>query len=154
MLSKDTLDKIVTVAIQNTDALIDILGNAPEIAPDDKNTLISELRHFKTALKDQATGSELKAESEHGTPVCDRDTVYDAIDSERDYQDARKGNARRHDDRPMSVGEFIACMETYLTKARDAWARAGGVSRSLHEIRKVAALAVHCMEQHGAPMRE
>lgn len=87
--------------------------------------------------------------------VASRAEVYSAIDGERDYQDAGKGNARRHPESPkaMSVGEFILCMEEYLAKARLEWAKAGGIPLALHDIRKVTALGVQCMELHGAPRR-
>jgi hypothetical protein len=87
-------------------------------------------------------------------PQASRTRVYSAVDSERLYQDAGKGNAARHDEKAMSPGEFIVCMEEYLAKARAAWCKAGGVEPSLHEIRKVTALGVHCMELHGAPFRD
>lgn len=83
-----------------------------------------------------------------------RSLAYKAIDTERDYQDAGKGNAARHEEKKMTVGEFICCMDEYISKARAEWVKAGGVPASLHDIRKVAGLAVQCMELHGAPLRQ
>lgn len=85
-----------------------------------------------------------------------RTEVYAAIDSERAYQDAGKGNAQRHPDadKAMTPGEFILCMEKCLADARDIWYTPQGGKKSLEFVRKVTALGVQCMELHGAPHRE
>lgn len=85
-----------------------------------------------------------------------RKDVFDAIDSERDYQDAKKGNAARgmvSDNREL--GSLILFMDTYVRKAKDAFSgpHPDGFHNALHEVRKVAALAVLAMELHGAPKR-
>ena len=79
-----------------------------------------------------------------------------AIVSEREYQEAGRGNARRHEgsDKRMTVGEFILCMEKCLADARAAWYTPTGSVDSLPFIRKVTALGVQAMDLHGAPMRE
>lgn len=83
-----------------------------------------------------------------------RSQVYAAIDSERDYQDAQRGNAKRHTDKPPMVpGEYILCMEKCLQDARDAWYKPDGGVACLDYIRKVAALGVACMEANGASPR-
>lgn len=83
-----------------------------------------------------------------------RAKVYNAIDSERDYQDAGRGNAKRHQDMPqMTPGEFILCMEECLKQAREVWYRPDGGQACLDSVRKVTALGVQCMEVHGAPFR-
>lgn len=84
-----------------------------------------------------------------------RSEVGDAVDSERDYQDAQMGNSKRHEGQPpMTPGEFILCMEKCLADARDVWYRPDGGKMCLDNIRKVTALGVQCMEMHGAPQRE
>jgi hypothetical protein len=84
----------------------------------------------------------------------DRERVYMAVDSERDYQDAQAGNAKRHEDQPpMTPGEFILCMEKCLQDARDAWYKPDGGRGCMEYIRKVTALGVQAMERHGAPKR-
>jgi hypothetical protein len=84
-----------------------------------------------------------------------RSEVYSAIDSERDYQDAQRGNAKRHEGQPaMTPGEYILCMEHALAEARSTWYRPDGGERSLESVRKVVALGVSAMEQHGAPRRD
>lgn len=90
------------------------------------------------------------------TRTTQREAAYAAIDSERDYQDAGMGNAKRHDKAPkaMSQGEFILCMEKCLADARAAWYKPDGGIACLPFVRKAAALGVQCMELHGAPERE
>lgn len=87
-------------------------------------------------------------------PKATRDDVYDAIDTERIYQDEGHGNAAT--DRPeKAVGEFILLMEEALAQGRAMHYRTPheGADCVLDFVRKVAALAVRCMEQHGAPLR-
>lgn len=83
-----------------------------------------------------------------------RESVYAAIDSERDYQEAGAGNARRHANMPgMTPGEIILCMEKCLQDARDAWYKPNGGEACIPFVRKVAGLAVQAMELYGAPQR-
>jgi len=89
-----------------------------------------------------------------------RSEVYAAIDSERDYQDrvwAENNPANpTHptDPRPLSIGEDILLIEEYARRARAKWT---GELRpeigALDIIRKIAGIAVRCMETHGAPKR-
>lgn len=85
-----------------------------------------------------------------------RDEVYALIDGERYYQDNvikpdinRTGSAGMH-----SVGEFLVMMDTYLKRAMRAWTEGAGDRDASDNIRKVAGIAVTCMEQNGAPERE
>lgn len=85
---------------------------------------------------------------------CTRSEVYDAIDSERAYQDDKwpidQGYA-------MQVGEHILLMAEYIDQARSLWSAESDDCpdpQALHAIRKVAGIAVRCMEQHGAPLRD
>lgn len=83
-----------------------------------------------------------------------RQEVYAAIDSERDYQDRIWRNAAGDGPNPLEVGEAILAMEDYLEQARKIWCREHKpCAQSLEFVRKVAGLAVSCMEQHGAPPR-
>lgn len=84
-----------------------------------------------------------------------REKVYEVIDGERDYQ------KRLHGNDPTAVNSFILYMEHYLTRAREIastcqdgnnYPGSPGQS-SLECVRKVVALGVACMEQHGAPKR-
>jgi hypothetical protein len=85
-----------------------------------------------------------------------REEVFHAIETERNYQDlVIAGDPRRHANSlpAHSVGDYLTMLATYLRKAQDAWTLNGGDELSLHEIRKIAGIAVHCMEDHGAPER-
>lgn len=79
-----------------------------------------------------------------------RNIVFDAIDSERDYQDGKWGTVQEH---PHEVGGWITLMRKLLTDAEAAWASSNGDAKALVEIRKVLAVGVACGEQHGLPRR-
>ena len=87
-----------------------------------------------------------------------RNEVYTAIDGERDYQRERWGDFTDLHGRPVpplnrSIDEFILYLEEYVLKARSA-SVSGDEAKGLDAVRKVAALAVACMEVHGAPQRK
>ena len=82
-----------------------------------------------------------------------RSDVYAAIDGERDYQDSLGPDRVEPSERPHSVGEYITMLSTYLRKAQDDWTLQAGEVAALHQIRKIAAIVVHCMEDNGAPRR-
>lgn len=81
-----------------------------------------------------------------------RETVYNVIDGERDYQD-NLPPTRRRENRQNSVPEYILMIEEYAAKARRAWNDETGDTSALHQVRKIGALAVACMEAHGWPER-
>ena len=85
-----------------------------------------------------------------------RNEVYAAIDSERDYQDAKWGNTLSNN-RPgkggRSIDEFAAYIVGYTNKMIDVVSTFGDPIKKLSTIRKIAGLCVACMEQHGAPFR-
>lgn len=86
--------------------------------------------------------------------MSSRARAYRAIDSERAYQNAQIGNAKRHEGQPaMTPGEYILCMEKCLLDARTEWYKPDGGKSCLEFVRKVTALGVSCMELHGAPLR-
>lgn len=88
--------------------------------------------------------------------MIQRSEVYAAIDGERDYQDAQKGNAARHEGAPtiQPVGEVLTYVRKCLRDAEEAAYRgATGAKDALPFVRKIAALSVYCMENHGAPKR-
>lgn len=73
-----------------------------------------------------------------------RNKVYTAIDGERAYQNMLNG-------RTLEIGEEILLLEEYVTRARVQWTGNFASEESiLHMIRKVAGIAVRCMEHHGA----
>lgn len=80
------------------------------------------------------------------------DKVIQAIDSERTYQDSFCKD-KGYDSHQTVEGELVL-MKTYLDKAFVAWSDNKGDEVCLDAIRKVAGIAVRCMEYHGAPLRK
>jgi hypothetical protein len=80
-----------------------------------------------------------------------REEVYKVIDGERKYQNSLKGN--RTDGSPKTVGDYLVMMDYYLAHAKEAWTANPGIKMVLPDVRKLAAIAVRCMEEHGAPKR-
>lgn len=80
-----------------------------------------------------------------------RAEVYSLIDGERDYQD--KLGPDRTDYVKRTVGDYLTMLTVYLRRAQDDWTNNSGNIQSLDEIRKIAGIAVHCMEDYGAPAR-
>ena len=100
--------------------------------------------------------SKLKAvPRDVATNVTTRKEVYKAVDSEREFQDSFVLPERQYY-QTHTLGEFILMLNQYAAQAQEKWThhKDTEVPESLHEVRKVAALAVRCMEQHGAPKRE
>lgn len=82
-----------------------------------------------------------------------RQEVYEAIDSERDYQKEVWGSVDGIDN-PMEVGSFLALLDIYLADAKDQFRREMKPEKeAIETMRKIASIAVNCMEQHGAPKR-
>jgi hypothetical protein len=79
-----------------------------------------------------------------------REKVYEAIDSERQYQDRKWGTVQEH---PHEVGGYLTLMRKLLADAEAAWASSNGDHRAMIEIRKVLAVGVACAEQHSMPGR-
>jgi hypothetical protein len=90
------------------------------------------------------------------TCVTTREEVYRAVDTEREFQDSFVLPERQYY-RTHTLGEFILMMGQYADQARAKWTRhtdaVDDFPESLHEVRKLVALGVRCMEQHGAPKR-
>jgi hypothetical protein len=92
---------------------------------------------------------DLAYNNAHNNPK--REEVYKAIDSERDYQDVLSSD--RTDGLPRSVGDYITMLQYYQHQLVEEWTMNPGNEQSLHVMRKIAGIAVHCMEDHGAPLR-
>lgn len=75
-----------------------------------------------------------------------RKDVIKLIDEERDYQDSLGSN--RTDGRIHSVAEDLVLMEVYLQKSFAEWANNPGDYAALKQIKKVAALAIRCLESN------
>lgn len=91
--------------------------------------------------------------------MTERSEVYKALDSERAYQNKRwcrtePEQAAGHN--PHSVIEWLSYMRYYIDKGLETATISNDPDASkqaLEFARKVAALGVVCMEQHGAPVR-
>jgi hypothetical protein len=87
-----------------------------------------------------------------------RSEVYAALDGERSYQDA-KGVANGGAPHQHELESFVIYMENYLHELKHdlsrIWCPDGKPPlKALHTLRKVTALGVAAMEQHGAPRRD
>lgn len=80
-----------------------------------------------------------------------REEVFELITSERDYQDSL--SSARTDGSTKTVGDYITMLSHYVNKMQEAWTMNPGNTAALDVMRKVGAIAVHCMEDHGAPAR-
>lgn len=87
--------------------------------------------------------------------MATRSAVYAALDSERAYQAFRWGE-QKHE-----LESFLLYMDDYLTRLKTVVSGADPTykdhdsiySEAIHRIRKITALGVAAMEQHGAPQR-
>ena len=90
--------------------------------------------------------------------MIDRITVYNLIDGEREYQDARwKESISPFGVRQHSATEWLVYMQDYLTEAMHTASRETDSHcnpRIMASIRKITAMGVAAMEQLGAPRRE
>ncbi len=90
------------------------------------------------------------------TSTASRQEVFDAIISEREYQKKRWGE-RQPDgtlqERRSSVCDYLVYMKHYFEKAFATATTHLGNDRALDEVRKIASLAVACMEDNGCKSR-
>ena len=84
--------------------------------------------------------------------MATRQEVYEAVDTEREYQDRLPQG--RTDGREHTVGEFLTMLQYYMTEAQKAWTTNAGDAAALHVVRKIAGISVNCMEKWGAPKRD
>lgn len=87
-----------------------------------------------------------------------RENVYKALDTERAYQDA-KGEAHGGRAHTHELEAYVIYMDDYLTELKHQlsriWVDDGEAPvEALHTLRKITALGVAAMEEHGAPCRE
>jgi hypothetical protein len=84
-----------------------------------------------------------------------REEVYKLIDGEREYQtNIIEKSPARHDGHKHTPGDYITMLSSYVNKLQQAWTDNGGNEPALDIMRKCAGIAVHCMEDHGAPPRK
>ena len=95
-------------------------------------------------------GYDLKCERK-----MERQEVYRCLDTERQYQDLRwtpRREANETPDESKPPAEWINYIEFHLNKAKEQ-VYFLNEEETLAELRKVAALAVRCLELHGCPER-
>ena len=81
--------------------------------------------------------------------------AFEAINSERNHQDKIWQALGNEGANPLSIGEFILLLSTYVDDAADQFRKERKPElNALNTIRKIAGIAVNCMEQHGAPLRK
>lgn len=80
-----------------------------------------------------------------------REQVFALIDGERDYQNAKPIHSHEQDV-ATPVASWLIYMETHLAKAKDRIYYLKP-DEALEEVRKVAALAVACMEHNETKPR-
>lgn len=83
--------------------------------------------------------------------------MFVALNTERAYQDA-KGIANGGEPHRHELESFVLYMDDYMTQLKNQLSRiwcADGKppAEALETLRKVTALGVAAMEQHGAPLR-
>ena len=86
-----------------------------------------------------------------------RAQVYEAIDSERAYQNTRWNDETTTTGGRHSLEEWFTYVEDYVREAQHILSREAKQNadpKALAIMRKVAGMAVCAMEQHGAPRRE
>lgn len=77
-----------------------------------------------------------------------RSDVFDAINSERDYQE----NLPRNTEKVQVPLEHLTIIKRIVRDMEDSWYDNPGKA-DMNFMRKIAAVAVRAMEQHGAPHR-
>ena len=90
--------------------------------------------------------------------MTDRIDVYAAIDAERDYQQNRWAagdlGATVADADTRSIDEWSLYLQRYVTQlVLHSADNPDERTEKLATMRKIAAMCVACMEQHGAPHR-
>jgi hypothetical protein len=83
--------------------------------------------------------------------MANRTDIYEAINAERRYQDNKWGHHKH------SVVEYLVYIRDYTEEALHKLSREDdfiGDEFALHSLRKITALGVACMEEHGVLSRE
>ena len=86
-----------------------------------------------------------------------RQEVYQLIDGERDYQDSRWNESTTTSKNKHTLEEWLVYIEDYVNEAKHILSRnarqdADPIVRGI--MRKIAAMAVCALEEHGASPRQ
>ncbi len=90
------------------------------------------------------------------TKVMERSEVYEALDSERDYQDLQGANLARPDmKKVLTVGETLFAIQCILHEAEPVWYKGSEPHPNAMELlRKIGGLAVQAGENYGMFKRQ
>jgi hypothetical protein len=86
-----------------------------------------------------------------------REDVYAAIDGERDYQEGWRDPSLTDSGGEHSIQEFLTYIQSYANEAVEVGCRKPdpvSIPFGKHALRKIAALAVSALEQHGVLLRD
>jgi hypothetical protein len=83
----------------------------------------------------------------------ERNKIYEAINSERDYQDKRWGVTDDPNYVSYEPAQFLIDIEIHLNKAKTHNYNVDKIN-IMEELRKIGALVVKCGEVHGLPSRK
>lgn len=84
-----------------------------------------------------------------------RCNVFGIIDGERNYQDITYNpqetltSGVTREQRDLDVTSHLVLLDTYISKAKDAWLAKGDNRPALKQIAKIAAIAVRALERSG-----
>ena len=118
-----------------------------EFLNSDEYNLMEFLKRIKNTLNG---GHDLKSARK-----MERNDVYKRLDTERDYQDLRWSPRREKNGTPdeqKPPSEWLNYMQKHVNLANDEVYNLNDEEVLAH-VRKVAALAVRCLEIHGCPER-
>jgi len=90
--------------------------------------------------------------------MVSRTLVYAALNSERDYQRSRANAIGDAEEHRHSLEEWATYIEDYVAEMKHSlsrvWRQDGLPTKAeLDTLRKITAMGVAAMEQHGAPQR-
>ena len=89
--------------------------------------------------------ADQEEKEKHMSYEIDRE-VLSVIHDERIFQNRKWGSIAEH---PHEIGGYLTIMRKLLAEADVAWSSYRGDAGALDEIRKVVAVGIACMEQHG-----
>ena len=88
-----------------------------------------------------------------------QEEVFKGLQSERRYQTCRWGRRQNVGEADFfvedwhSVGDYLVFIRQHLRDAEEALTTTPSDLAALDEIRKLTALGIACLEQHGCPIR-
>jgi hypothetical protein len=85
--------------------------------------------------------------------VIDEERDYSPTCVSKAYQESLPASRSEDAKRTRMVSEYLTMLDHYVRHAQDAWTLKAGNIEPLHDMRRIAALAVRCMEEWGALSR-